>query len=339
MPNIVTPMNTFVLSHAATTISPLPGVGPNQRGPTCGFYALAYVMLYWYLRQQEYGGDFRIAKPLEARTHNAQAPRESAGFLAHAGKGLSALGGSFYSLRHFGKYNQLTAYGSVFNAENMVKVAQGNGAQYGGQFDGHVITVASAVDFATKVKALIGIECPVIVPFDVNPATADPTTSTGEAAHWATIVGTYSDGEDQAIHYHWGAYHHCPLNDFGVSNGQLTGNTFLQFRKCEASRRDGLFIRDFMTERTIKMYQEAGFLVKAKPGMVTNYEFCQPQSLDHLKSLQNLKEKCPSLATALSEDRLKANGFDAKHLTNAGLKDKIVAIYPTVIRDTVRSVT
>ena len=339
MPNIDTPLGTFIGSRGATTISPFPQAGPNQRGPTCGFYALAYVMLYWYLRQQEYGGDFRLARPLDARTNNVNAPREQAGMFARMGKSVSALSGTFYSLRHYGKYHQLTAYGSVFNAENMVKIARGEGAQYGGQFDGEVITVASTQDFIDKVNALISVECPVIVPFDVDVGTADPARATGKAAHWATIVGTYHEGEDMAIHYHWGRYHYCPLADFGDSNRQLTGNMFLTFRKCEATHpRSAVVVRGFMTAETIRSYQSHGWTVKARPGVVTNYEFCQPQSREHLQSLEHLRQHFPSLAKALEDDKLKAHGFDPMHLANAGLKDKIVAIFPTVARSTVLGV-
>lgn len=339
MPNIDTPLDTFIASKGAATISPFPAAGPNQRGPTCGFYALAYVMLYWYLRQQEYGGDFLLTRPLEARTNNVHAPRERAGVFAGIGKSLSAVSGSFYSLRHYGKYNQLTAYGSVFNAENMVKIARGEGAKYAGQFDGAVITVASTQDFVDKVKALIDVGCPVIVPFDVDVATADPGRDTGNAAHWATIVGTYDEGGDMAIHYHWGRYHYCPLADFGDSNRQLTGNTFLTFRKCEATHpHSTVLVRDFMTAETIRSYQTHGWTVKARPGVVTNYEFCQPQSRDHLRSLEHLRTHFPSLAKALEDDRLKANGFDPMNLANAGLKDKIVAVFPAVARATVMGV-
>ncbi|QOY86558.1 hypothetical protein [Paludibaculum fermentans] len=283
----------------------MPAAGPNQRGPTCGFYALAFVMLYWYERQMQYGGDFGLSKPLEARTHNAKAPESRANIFQQGAKYVSAKTGSFYSLRHYGKHNLLTAYGSVFNAENLVKVARGNGSQYGGQFDGHVLTLTDSGDFVDKVKALIGIECPAIVPFDVG-NTGDPTSTTGERAHWATIVGTYDDGADEAIHYHWGKFRYCPLADFGDSNGQLSGNMFLSFRKCEATR-DKLLVRDFMTDGTIKMYQEAGFLVKAKPERVTNYEFCKPKSIDDLKSLEKLKSFYPKLSEALADDKLKAH--------------------------------
>lgn len=337
MPEITVPVGDFITSKAAQTISPIPAAGPNQRGPNCGFYALAYVMLYWYERQQHYGGDFGLSKPLEARTHNARATPSPSGLFAGAKKSLSATVGSYYSLRHYGKHNLLTAYGSVFNAENLVKVAQGNGAQYGGEFDGHVITTTGAMAFVRIVKALIGIECPVIVPFDVSD-TGDPMAKTGERAHWATIIGTYDDGADEAIHYHWGKFRYCSLSDFAQSNAQLSGNMFLSFRKCEAIRGD-FVVRDFMTDGTIKKYQEAGFHVKARPGLVTNYEFCQPKSVEDLKSLEKLKSYAPKLSEALASDKLKAHGFDAMNLGNAGLKDRIVVIYPRAARDFVRSIT
>lgn len=337
MPVIQRAIQDFVSDRGANSIVPIPPAGPNQRGPTCGFYALAYVMLYWYLRQSEFGGNFGLSAPLTARTNNEFAPVTPATETQKKTKELLAKSGTYSSLRHYGKHNQLTAYGSVFNAENMVKVARGAS---NGQYDGHVVELSGTEDFVAKVKALIAIECPVIVPFDVDVNTEDATNESGKAAHWATIIGTFeSRGSDFAIHYHWGSFHFEGMRAFGSSNGQLTANAFLDFMKCEATRWDQPLVRDFMTEETIKAYREAGFAVKILGGPVTNYEFCKPKSIEELKTTEELKKKFPEIGKALAQDRLKLHGFDSMNLGNAGLKDKVIAIYPAVERDFVRSVT
>jgi len=78
--------------------------------------------------------------------------------------------------------------------------------------------------------------------------------------------------------------------------------------------------------------------VKVLSGPVTNYEFCKPKSIGDLKALEGLKTKFPDIGKALEHDKLKLHGFDSMNLANAGLKDKIVAIYPAVEKDFVRSV-
>ncbi len=337
MPVITRPVEDFVADRGATSIVPIPPAGPNQRGPTCGFYALAYVMLYWFLRQEKFGGTFGLKEPLKARTNDEFAPETRASTSEKDAKKLRAESGMYSSLRHYGKHNQLTAYGSVFDAENMVKVARGAS---GGQYDGHVVDLAGTEDFLKKVKALIAIECPVIVPFDVDVKTEDATKETGKAAHWSTIIGTFaSGGSDFVIHYHWGSFHFTGMRAFGSSNNQLTANAFLDFKKCEATRSDQPLVRDFMTDETIKAYEDVDFTVKILSGPVTNYEFCKPKSIAELKSLEELKKKIPNLDEALEKDKLKRHGFDSMNLANAGLKDKVVAIYPAVEKTFVRSMT
>ena len=50
MPKVNDDVNTFLASRSAQAIHPVPDPGPNQRGPSCGFYALAYVLEYWHDR-------------------------------------------------------------------------------------------------------------------------------------------------------------------------------------------------------------------------------------------------------------------------------------------------
>jgi hypothetical protein len=62
----------FILAHPGGWISPvIPNnkLPPQQRGPNCGFYALAYVLNYWH----NCGGDeAKMPAPLPARTHQEE---------------------------------------------------------------------------------------------------------------------------------------------------------------------------------------------------------------------------------------------------------------------------
>src|SRR5262249_59568549 len=115
MPEINGSVADFAKSKGATTISPLTSVGPDQRGPTCGFYALGYVMQYWFERQTLMG-DMKLTAPLPVRA-NVTPPAEQAGSISKLMKSGSAYFRTYSSLRHYGNYNKLTAYGSVFNAD------------------------------------------------------------------------------------------------------------------------------------------------------------------------------------------------------------------------------
>lgn len=283
-------------------ISPLPDPGPEQRGPTCGFYALAYVLSYWHKRFEKYGGEYKITEPLKARTENA-APREKGDDLSEKAlkeeKALKAERGEFSSLRHYGKYNKLTQVGSIFNAADVVRVAKGENSQYAGQFDGHVINLGSTAEFETKVKALIDIECPVIVPFDVS-GDGDPTSKTGKAAHWVVIIGYHDVNRDvEVAYYNWGEFYTAKLNDFAVSNSQLTSNHFLVLQKYE--RRDPyddnkLYQRDYMKPMDAVEARKEGWRMKPMSGIALNREYNDPTSK---------KER----------------------LMNGGLRNKIVAVY------------
>jgi hypothetical protein len=339
MPEIPGILKDFVNGKTWDLIYPIPPARPDQRGPSCGFYALAYAMLCWYSRQKELGENWSISKPLAARTSNVDSPSKTKSLAEKTAKFTKAKTGQYDSLRQYGKLNQLTAYGSVFNAENLVKIARGAGSQYGGQFDGEVLDISNASDFERKVEALIKASCPVIVPFDVcvtDPNVGDPTNATGKAAHWTVIIGTYEDsGVVYAIHRHWGAFRYSLMSAFAASNAQLTANAFVELKKCEVRNpNDAKFLdRDFLTQESIEAYQKLGFTVKELSGAVTNYEFCKPKSVADLKKQKELQTNFPDLATRLAEDKLSANGFDPKHLANAGLKDKIVAVYPVAERD------
>lgn len=227
----------YIASKSASSIWPIPEPGPNQRGPSCGFYALAYVLKYWHERFQTHGGGYAIKAPLAARTHNETAPASRAQPQAKQEKADRAISGQFSSLRHYGKFHHLTAYGSVFNADDMVKVAKGEGSQYAGQFSGRAIAVNKPGEFVSIVKKLIDWECPIIVPFDADDD-GEPLKSgveaSGKSAHWVVIIGWFADqGTDYAIYYNWGGFYCGNLKDFELSNAQLSSNDFLKLKKVE----------------------------------------------------------------------------------------------------------
>lgn len=226
------------------------------------------------------------------------------------------------SLRQYGKVHQLTAYGSVFNAENLIKVARLEGAKgHRGIYDGHVITTTDPNDHVKKVKGLIDQECPVIVPFDVGLGGEPDHEGKGKAAHWAAIFGYYRDGPtDYFIHYHWGFYRYSPAQDLARSTHNLTSNVFLMTQKMEVivPRTGEIVKRDYIAVRRLKDYK--GYRLRRVGSPVQNAEFTNPAAVDM------------PLVWEEANEVLRRHGFDPKNVTNAGLKDKLVAIYPTTHR-------
>src|SRR5215470_2640273 len=127
MPEITEALPGFISSKNATTCSPLPAKGPDQRGPSCGFYAVGYVMQYWYEKLK--GTSSSLPRPLPARTHMSGPKPSPSTVSARLARDANAASGDFTSLRQFGKFQQITAYGSVFNAENMVALARLEGVK------------------------------------------------------------------------------------------------------------------------------------------------------------------------------------------------------------------
>jgi hypothetical protein len=322
MPVINGSVTDFAGGKDASSIIPLPwdptvSPGPEQRGPTCGFYALGFVMQYWYEKQTQNGGNPALTAPLPVRTNTAP-PAERAGFFGKTVKSASALVGSYSSLRHYGKYNKLTAYGSVFNAESLVKVAKGQGAQYQGQYNGHVVTTTNPDDLVTKAKRFLDRECPLIIPFDVGDDGDPMMGASGERAHWAVIAGWYSEGgEDYFIHYHWGKYRYAKAQAFGGSNHNLTSNKVVMFQKVEIKRKDGsVYSRDYKGpsfSSQVPSLQSQGAVVVNLDGPKRNLEMNNPGGLQ---------------LTSKQAGEASEHGFDPGNLVNAGLIKKLVAVYP-----------
>ena len=253
----------FFKTHQVKGIEPVPKPLPNQRGPSCGFYALAYVMTYWHDRVELRGGDYEAkAAPLPPRTH-LTVPKQTPN--NKPVRDDAAKKGRFTSLRQYGKFNHLTVLGSVFNAEDLVKVAKGESSQFAGRYDGRVVNVTT-LNFSSVIKTLLDLECPIIVPYDVSVASAtegEPTKERGEAAHWITIIGYYTESAvDYAVFFNWGTFYTAKLQDFAVSNSQLTSNNYLPLTKCKIQDKKGtIYYSDYSkvsdAEARTKSWQES----------------------------------------------------------------------------------
>jgi hypothetical protein len=222
----------------------------------------------------------------------------------------------------------VTAYGSVFNAENLVKVARLEGVKgQEGQYDGHVITTTDHDDYIAKVKSFVNAGCPIIVPFDVDDD-GDPYSRSGKEAHWGVLFGWYQDAAKlYFIHYHWGAYRYCEASKFSESTQGLTANTFLIMQKVEqVNPHSGKIVdRGHFRARDIPGLQKRGWLIKTLAEPKANVEFTHPRTLDAPFVLDE------------SNELLKRHGFDPTNLTNAGLKDKLVAVYPASMKAQMRA--
>ena len=345
MPEIEDDIDDFALGKNATTINPLQeATHQEQRGPSCGFYALGYVMQYWYERGQALGIDYKVKAPLAPRT-KMEVAQDRDDQLVKQGKKDLAVAGEFFSLRQYGKHNKLTAYGSVFNAGNLVKVAQGAGSQYAGQYDGRTLATSSSDDLITKAKNLIEhAACPVIIPFDVSTdgdSCGDPVSEEGKAAHWAVLVGFYEEaGDTWFLNYHWGEYHYCRARDMANSCHQLHSNAFLVFHKYEVRERgtDDVIDRDNMTEATADLYRREGFVVTRLAENRVNYEFCDPVEMKMLTKELKLPVKGKETYTGTKSMRkqLRKHGFDPNNLANNGLRRKMVAIFPASVNESIR---
>lgn len=281
-------------------------------------------MEYWYGKLKDTKSS--LPAPLPPRT-NLYAPKDSPRTTEErAERKLEAQGGDFTSLRQFGKFHQITAYGSIFNAESMVKLARLEGVKdQAGKYDARVITTSTPADYVNKVKALIKVGCPVIVPFDCDDD-GDPYQRSGKEAHWCVVFGWYTDGDVYFVHYHWGSYRYARALDFAASTQGLTANAFLTLQKVEVYDEYGtLESREHMAVRGFKKMVEDGSTIKMLAEPKPNVEFTNPRTLD---APFILKE---------SNDLLKGHGFDPWNLKNAGLKSKLVAVYPVSLESSIHS--
>jgi hypothetical protein len=325
MPEIVGLVSRFVRSKGGKICSPLPAAGPDQRGPNCGFYALNHVMQFWYGKLRDTASS--LPEPLPARTHMARPKDRPMTSSERSTRDADTTDGTFTSLRQFGKFHHITAHGSIFNAENMVALARLEGVkEHADKYDARVITTTDAPDYTRRTKALITAGCPVIVPFDVNDD-GDPYQKRGKEAHWGVIFGYYTEVDDYFIHYHWGAYRYAKASDFAASTQGLTANTFLLMQKVEIRDKKGKFVdREHLAVRLHAEERRKGYQLTPLAERKPNVEFTNPRVFGG------------PLAADVGNELLREQGFDPMNLANAGLKNKIVAVFPASLKSSIESV-
>ncbi len=354
MPHIEGDIGTFIVVKTVRVYGlnvseiPDPGWGRDgyregQRGVSCGLYGLNYVMRYWYgwdhppeeenppQQQPPPPPHFVQHPPLPARVHEY----ERAPWYTRIGDSLAKKEarrqGQSLSLRQYAKDHHLTLVGSIFNAESLVKIARGASQQ---EFDGHVIDVPDQAAFQDRVERLLKLTpaCPVLVPFDVNhdpesKAHGDPSTAGGTHAHWTVIIGVYEEcGQKYAIHRQFGGFYVSRLAEFAASNAQLRAQSLKTLEKQNGDYRATGPAVPVTAERLSAARQNAAAANRGGIGSflsslfhkrtVVNYEFCDCQS--------------PLIAN-LTADDLEKHGLpaDPHQLAKAGLKGRIVAIYPS----------
>lgn len=235
----------------------------SQRGSTCGFSALAYVLDYWYQRSLE--APSPLAKPLPARSEmhikNVGTPEHAA---AKEARKRAAEAGQFSSLRQLAKHLGKTKIGSVFSAEDLLSVAKGvqNGA-----YQGEVLDAGSESAFNAAIEAQLKREVPVIVPFDVSDG-GYPSFQNGDAAHWVAVLGSFLDkGKKQLLYFNWGEFYYAPQADFATSNRQLNNNRIVAYSKYEIYQNGILCARDYFSEKGLERYPASkGYAVVKVPG-------------------------------------------------------------------------
>jgi hypothetical protein len=313
-----------VASEGAIGVKNFPKPHPDQRGPTCGFSALAYVMDYWYASV-----NLVPLKPLPARTNATieQALDQPSNKIA---KAANAQKGEFTSLRHFAKFNALTVVGSVFSAEDLATVARN--AQLG-SYDAKVVTLHDEAAFIEQIKFFLGKSCPVIVPYDVGDD-EEPGYKQGNAAHWVAVLACVDEGKN-LLYYSWGKLFCSELDAFAKSNSQLSNNRDVEFTKYEifSSQADveaGRPVwRDYSNQAgmdAIKAENPSFIYRKMKGTEKMNPEYNNPitpsasaNTSASAASSQLALHASSSASTSVSRHASAANG---------GLMSKLVVVYP-----------
>lgn len=317
------------------------------------FYALGYVLNYWHAKTL--GTSAAVARPLPPRTEmdpryvrsQPRTPTERQQRHDDASKG------QFTSLRQYGKYNNLTQYGSVFNAQALIRIAEGASD---GDFSGHICLTKNAAHLIEQVKGLIDRQCPVIIPYDVSVArntAGDPTHESGKAAHWTTIVG-YDEappGTLNFLHYTWGGYYRSLAEAFAKSCRCLSSNLNKDFLKCDIRRSTNsgttwqLDERSWMAKEDVDMvfttplkgtfrFAGAQWTKTSEKGDEVIAENTKSKThllkVTRLGSGKNMEYNDPAVSWTgeLDFSTILYPDYYKKNFVNPGLRGKLVAIYP-----------
>src|SRR6266508_2395755 len=167
-------------------VEPIPRA-QDQRGPTCGLFALSIVLEHWYERLAR-GGHTPAVRPLPARKHAQAVPHEE----------KAPKTGTPGSLRGLAKKSNLTIIGELWRAPEMVQLADAAG------YKGKVVRTDSGKpdreNLTALLRTLLGQQFLCIVGFDVNSSNnyqvhqqaGDPGKHTGNHAHWAVVFGYWA---------------------------------------------------------------------------------------------------------------------------------------------------
>lgn len=189
-------------------IDPMPTTTSTQRGPSCGFYALAFVLRFWHQK-----GLLKEA-PLPARKVDTGATKTSGkpGSLREVARSLPGM--------------PVNYVGEIFSCDAMAKVAETAGYRA-------VVHKPGNDKYLETVRGLLDRGIPPIVGVDVdadatvsgggtvplnNPNNACPGKFGGDNAHWIALVGYAGSNLYQM---NWGSYYEFPADDLKGSTDQL----------------------------------------------------------------------------------------------------------------------
>lgn len=286
MARILVDIDKFISEKKARAIDPIPAPGPSQRGPTCGMYAVSFVMRYWQaLSKNETFPHRAKTAPFPQARSNLAVPQQKLGNEAKAHKKLEAEKGNFSSLRQYAKFHKLSLIGSIFDASHLLQMAQGAQSQFAGALDGAVMR-STVENFGQIVKEFLDMGVPLIVPYDTGDAAA-PVETGGDGAHWVTLIGYYEDNKQTyAVYYSYGGFYSALVSDFGKSNAQLTSNEQRKMTKITVTAHNGAILRsDFSSDATIKSWEPRGKVTYGK--VEQNPEFNNPKDRSNVGGLCN----------------------------------------------------
>jgi hypothetical protein len=222
-----------ILARGGSYIDPMPIHTDAQRGPTCGLYALSFVMRYWYDRaarnSQPLGG-----LPLKARKADLGAPKDPT-YVKDPSRPQSLREIARTATTTAG--NPISYIGEIFSGEAMAAVARKAGFQatvHKVTNDNYLATIYDLID--RGIPPIVGVDV------DADATTPDHSVSlkntnyacpgkfNGDNAHWITLVGycTYN-GNELLFQMNWGKYYHFLARSLKESTNQL-----LRFVKPES---------------------------------------------------------------------------------------------------------
>jgi hypothetical protein len=213
-PATVAKLHQIVRGTGGRCIDPLLTVTSSQVGPNCGFYALKYVLDYWYQKSQ----DDLISLPKPTPARKLDRPGATTSLRQMARQAVTPSGAP------------LSYIGELFSARALADVAVKAGYRA-------TVHRPKTGDYLRKIYDLIDAGVPAIVPVDVD---ADATKSGGGTsefinvnkgcpgrfgganAHWVVIVGYFDNAAGRhLLQMTWENYYRFPAENLRASSNQL----------------------------------------------------------------------------------------------------------------------